>query len=109
MSNASQATLKRLLDGLRARELTGEQRLAELEQVRGEASTEDAKVAKRLLGLWQRAQIHSRGDGTQIFRQADDPQDEQWLDAVVDAIRSKRGRPAHPDPEIEEFLAWQFP
>ena len=71
-------------------------------------AAESKALADRLWWIIRVAGAHSQGD--MPWRASPPtPQDEQWCEEVIQAVRGKRARPSHPDPDIEQMLLDALP
>jgi len=65
-------------------------------------------LAERLWWVFRAAAAHSQGD---MPWRAHPPTEEDaaWCEQLIEAVRAKRARPPHPDPDIEQALLDALP
>jgi len=81
---------------------------SDAQDVDAATAAETKRFSERLWWILRAAWAHSQGD---MPWRAHPPtsEDEAWCEQVIQAVRTKRARPPHPDPDIEQVLVDAMP
>lgn len=107
MTESSKDILAKIVKDAEDMQAEGE-RLLDAPPTGEPATEEEQRKGKRLWWILRVAAAHAAG---LMPWRAGYPSDEElaWADAVAEAVRQKRARPPHPDPEIEQLLVDALP